>query len=80
MRHDPELVSVEVQGLLESAPIIISKGQGNCETLNDIPGPIYFLLKVKCEMMSRLINAPEGNLVLKKSPLFQPRVQPGNAA
>ncbi len=76
----PGLVSAEVQGLLESSPIIISKGQGNCETLNDIPGPIYFLLKVKCEMMSRLINVPEGKLVLKKSPLFQPHVQLGDAA
>jgi len=76
----PELVSAEVLELLASAPIIISKGQGNCETLNDIPGPIYFLLKVKCEMMSRLINVPEGKLVLKKSPLFQPHVQLGDAA
>ena len=72
----PHLVSPEVQDLLASAPIIISKGQGNCETLNDVRGPIYFLLKVKCEKMSQLIDVPLGRLVLRRSLNYRESLDP----
>lgn len=38
------------------ADLIISKGQGNYETLSGIPGPIYFLLAVKCPLVAECIS------------------------
>lgn len=39
-----------------NADLIISKGQGNFETLSEIEGPIYFLLMVKCPVVAEHIN------------------------
>ena len=39
-----------------TADIIISKGQGNFETLSEIKGPIYSLLTVKCQVVARHIT------------------------
>jgi damage-control phosphatase, subfamily I len=36
----------------QEADLIISKGQGNFETLSTTPGPIYFLLTVKCRVVA----------------------------
>ncbi|MBT4288379.1 MAG: DUF89 family protein [Deltaproteobacteria bacterium] len=52
------------------ADLIISKGQGNYETLNEIQAPIYFLLKVKCDVVAELTNLKKGSLLLKKSDSF----------
>jgi|SRR5690554_3064750 len=38
------------------ADIIISKGQGNLEGLLDDSRPIFFLLKIKCDLISRRLN------------------------
>lgn len=38
-----------------TADVIISKGQGNFETLSDMDGPIYFLLTIKCPVVGRHI-------------------------
>lgn len=44
----------EFRRAFDAADLIISKGQGNFETLNDITGKnIIFLLKAKCEVVSR---------------------------
>jgi len=67
----PHLSSDKLQQKFSSAPIIISKGQGNCESLNDTAAPIYFLLKVKCAVMANLIDAELGNLVLRRSLNYQ---------
>lgn len=46
-----------------SADLIISKGQGNFETLNDSDRPIIFLFRVKCMVISRLFdNIAKGSL------------------
>ncbi|OGV34805.1 MAG: hypothetical protein A2020_09800 [Lentisphaerae bacterium GWF2_45_14] len=46
-----------------SASLIIAKGQGNFETLSDTDRPIVFLLRVKCPVVSRLLNnSPKGSL------------------
>ena len=50
-----------------NADMIISKGQGNFETLSDEKAPIYFLFKVKCPVVANHINAPVNSMVLKKS-------------
>ena len=54
--------SPEFQDLFHSAPLILSKGQANFETLNDVQREIFFLLKVKWEVVSREINYPIGSL------------------
>jgi len=48
------------------AALILAKGMGNYETLSEVRAPIFFLLKVKCETMTRDIGAPVGSIVIKQ--------------
>lgn len=48
-----------------SADLIISKGQGNFETLSDQPGNIVFLLKAKCPMVARHLGSSIGDIVIR---------------
>ena len=59
-----ELCSPEFIKLFRSAPLIISKGQGNYETLSGTPAPIFYLLKAKCDVVARHLNIKVGDLVL----------------
>ncbi len=45
------------------SPIVISKGQGNLEALLEEKSSIYYALKVKCHVISELIDQPEGKSV-----------------
>lgn len=49
------------------ADLIIAKGQGNYETLRNSPGPLYFLLRVKCPVVARELGCPMGQMVLRPS-------------
>lgn len=40
----------------ESADLIISKGQGNYETLSDVDKNIFFLLRAKCDCVSKHVG------------------------
>jgi uncharacterized protein with ATP-grasp and redox domains len=51
----------------ERADMIISKGQGNYETLADSPRPIWFLLRVKCPIIARDLECPVGTAILRQS-------------
>lgn len=44
--------SAEFRELFANADMIISKGQGNYETLSKVDANIFFLFKVKCEMVA----------------------------
>lgn len=44
--------SPEFQKLFREADLIISKGQGNFETLSETAGPLFFLLLVKCRVVA----------------------------
>lgn len=57
--------SREFLDAFENADIIISKGQGNLESLSGQEGPIYFLLKVKCPVIARHLDSKEGGMILK---------------
>ncbi|MBF0449741.1 MAG: DUF89 family protein [Candidatus Magnetomorum sp.] len=60
-----EETSSEFRKLFETSDIIISKGQGNFETLLDAATrKMFFILRIKCTMMARLSNAQLGDLVL----------------
>jgi len=51
----------------QMADLIVAKGQGNYETLNDVAQNIYFLLKVKCPVVAADTQSDIGALVLQKA-------------
>jgi hypothetical protein len=57
--------STELQQLFRSADIIIAKGQGNYESLEEEPGNIFFLLRAKCPLVAELLGVSVGDCVLK---------------
>jgi len=59
--------SPQFRQLFASARLIISKGQGNYEMLNEEMAPIFFLLKVKCQIVAADIVAPMGSFILKQA-------------
>ncbi|MDD5706283.1 MAG: ARMT1-like domain-containing protein [Kiritimatiellae bacterium] len=61
-----EQTSQDFQRLFLDADLIISKGQGNYETLSDSERPIFFLLTVKCAAIGVAVGAPVGALVVKE--------------
>jgi len=59
MRHSSE----EFLDEMRSADLVICKGQGNYETLSEYDQPIFFLLRIKCQIIAELIgNAKLGDL------------------
>ena len=49
----------------KSAGLIISKGQGNYETLSSEQRPIFYLLKTKCPIIARDLGVNQGDTVIK---------------
>lgn len=50
----------------KNSPLIISKGQGNYESLSEVKGKrIFFLLKVKCRLVAEDLDVELGTPVLK---------------
>ena len=62
-----ETCSAEFKKLYHNSSFIISKGQGNYEALSIEMGPIFFLLKVKCQVIANDIGVNKGDIVLKAS-------------
>jgi uncharacterized protein with ATP-grasp and redox domains len=56
--------SDEFKHLLSSVDLVISKGQGNYESLNNEHREIFFLLMVKCPLVARTISIDVGTMVL----------------
>jgi uncharacterized protein with ATP-grasp and redox domains len=57
---------------LEATDLVLSKGQGNYETLNDLDKPVFFLFRVKCPLVSRHLGLPQGTLVIEGRNLKEP--------
>ena len=55
--------SDEFRAVFDDADVIISKGQGNYETLSEIDKNIYFVLKVKCPVIAKHMNQDLGGFV-----------------
>ncbi|MBI4326744.1 MAG: DUF89 family protein [Chloroflexi bacterium] len=55
--------SPEFRERFEAADLILSKGQGNYETLAGENKHIFFLLKVKCAVIAEALGYPQGSLV-----------------
>jgi len=50
------------------ADLIVAKGQGNYEALNDVDRPIFFLLKAKCPVIARHLDCQVGDIVVAATP------------
>jgi uncharacterized protein with ATP-grasp and redox domains len=59
-------ISEEMRRLLQDADIVISKGQGNFETLDASSSKTFFLLKAKCELIARELGVPIDAIVFKR--------------
>lgn len=60
--------SAEFRRRFAAADLVIAKGQGNYETLNDQPREIFFLFSVKCAIVARQVGVPVGTQALVRSP------------
>ncbi len=59
--------SQEFRSIFRAADMIISKGQGNFETLNDEEANIFFLFKVKCRLVAEHTGLRLGAQALLRS-------------
>jgi uncharacterized protein with ATP-grasp and redox domains len=59
--------SEEFRNIFDRAELVIAKGQGNYETLNEVKGKkLYFFLMVKCKIIARDLGCSVGDFVVKK--------------
>ncbi|MEM2940753.1 MAG: ARMT1-like domain-containing protein [Thermoproteota archaeon] len=62
-------VSEEFKQALSEADIVISKGQGNLESLTgfekNIGRPVCYVLRVKCEVIAKHLGVPSGSNVVR---------------
>ena len=58
-----ERASREFVQAFRAADIVLAKGQGNFETLDETPGEIFFLLKAKCPEVAAELAVKEGALI-----------------
>ncbi len=54
----------ELADRFSQVDLVISKGQGNYETLSDPPRPVTFLLTVKCAVVARQLGMERGQLAV----------------
>lgn len=58
-----DLSPTEVIGRVRKASLVISKGQANFETLDELDAEIFFILKAKCPIVAGRIGVKEGDMV-----------------
>ncbi|MDD5005372.1 MAG: ARMT1-like domain-containing protein [Candidatus Omnitrophica bacterium] len=58
------LCSKEFKRIYKNADMVISKGQGNFESLSQEKRPIFFLFMVKCPVVAKETGCKLGNIVL----------------
>ncbi len=58
--------SEAVRTRFAKADLVIAKGQGNFETLSGAARPVFFLLRVKCEVLARETGYELGSVVVAK--------------
>jgi uncharacterized protein with ATP-grasp and redox domains len=60
--------SDEFKDIFQRADLVIAKGHGNYESLNEVKGKkLYFLLMVKCNIIGRDLGCSAGDFVVKKA-------------
>lgn len=63
----PDSVSDEFKEAFANADLIISKGQGNFETLNETDANIFFILRAKCEDVAEELGVKYLDVVLARN-------------
>ncbi len=58
-------INPDIQEIWKRNPLVISKGQGNFETLNQQKGDIFFLLKAKCPLVAHELGVKLYDAVFK---------------
>ena len=56
-------ISSSFRRIYRKADIVISKGQGNFESLDDENKDIFYLFKVKCPAVSRFLSIPQNKYI-----------------
>ncbi len=59
-----EWCSEEFRGLFHGADLVVSKGQGNFETLMNVEKDIFFLFQAKCNVVSGFLGVENGAMLL----------------
>ena len=60
----PEECTDEFRKYYDKADLVISKGQGNYETLADEKKPIFFIFKAKCKVVADHLGCKVGDMIL----------------
>lgn len=61
----PEFIGNEMKTALEEADLVIAKGQGNFECLNETPYPLAFLFMAKCPVVVKLLQTEMRSLQVR---------------
>ncbi len=64
-------VSEDFARIFRCADVVIAKGQGNYETLDGIGREVFFVMTVKCEVVSGHVGVPKGEVVLFRGGLSE---------
>jgi uncharacterized protein with ATP-grasp and redox domains len=59
--------SEEFRQKFQTVDVVISKGQGNYETLSQVNKHIFHLLRVKCPVLARDLGCQEGSHIVKEA-------------
>ncbi|GAF96550.1 unnamed protein product, partial [marine sediment metagenome] len=59
--------SKEFISFIKQMDLVISKGQGNYESLSEVNANIYFLLIAKCHVIARDLGVKKGSIILKSN-------------
>lgn len=62
-----ESCSPEFRRRFEQADLLIAKGQGNLETLDEVDEQVFFMLRPKCKVLAEYLGCGMGELVLTQS-------------
>jgi hypothetical protein len=60
------LCRADFKDFFDSFPMIISKGQGNFETLQKVDKNIFFLFQAKCDVIANALGLENGAMLLKR--------------
>ncbi|MBP7791768.1 MAG: DUF89 family protein [Candidatus Goldbacteria bacterium] len=60
----PEYCSSDFLKLYKNAKVVVAKGQGNFEALEQEKRPIFFLFKVKCNVVAGYLGVPKESIIL----------------
>lgn len=66
-----QYISEETRTVIDAADVILSKGQGNFETLQGYDKNIYYIFLCKCEMIAELFGVPKFSPMLVKEKLVE---------